>query len=45
MFETTFRNLDDTLRKDDDCSGEMGYILKLTDGKVPLDSNFTFVKQ
>ena len=26
MFETTFRNLDDTLRKDDGCSTEMDYI-------------------
>lgn len=26
MFETTFKNLDDTLRKDDGCSTEMDYI-------------------
>jgi hypothetical protein len=26
MFETTFRNLDDTLRKDAGCSGELDYI-------------------
>jgi len=27
MFETTFKNLDDTLRKDDGCSTEMDYII------------------
>ena len=26
MFETTFRNLDDTLRKDAGCSSELDYI-------------------
>ncbi len=26
MFETTFKNLDDTHRKDDGCSTEMDYI-------------------
>ena len=26
MFETTFKNLDDTLHKDDGCSTEMDYI-------------------
>lgn len=26
MFETTFKNLDDTLRKDADCAIEMDYI-------------------
>jgi hypothetical protein len=45
MFETTFRNLDDTLRKDAGCSGEMGYIVKLTYDKVPPASNLTFIEQ
>ncbi len=26
MFETTFRNLDDTLRKDAGCGSELDYI-------------------
>ena len=46
MFETTFRNLDDTLRKDAGCSSELDYIeqtswvlfLKyLDDFEVPKD--------
>ena len=28
MFETTFRNLDDTLRKDAGCSSELDYIVQ-----------------
>ena len=34
MFETIFRNLDDTLRKDAGCSSELDYIEQFfTDGK------------
>lgn len=45
MFETIYRNLDNTLRKDAGCSGEMGYIAKITDDKVLSDSNLKFVER
>ena len=34
MFETTFRNLDDTLRKDAGCNSELDYIEHTSLGAV-----------
>jgi type I restriction enzyme M protein len=46
MFETTFRNLDDTLRKDAGCSSELDYIEHSCDGDtVSYVSKLKLAKQ